>query len=253
MTYLQIVGYEDVWAHVYNPRTRNGGYVPSSVLGPSDAPPEFFNAPAPPAMEEVNMPARVVRGVYAAFYPTPGEEAATYYLGHNASIWVVDSVEGEDGGVWYRTSEGDYLPDWAVRLPRPAPRSWEGRWLDADLNEPAMLVAYEGDQPVLATLTIKGAGQWQTPTGVFSIQRRVANETMSSEGLGIPRNAPGGYYIKDVLYTQYFLGSGESIHYNYWSSIWGYAGSHGCLGLPLAESAFLWDWASIGTPISIHY
>src|SRR5687767_2439006 len=28
MTYLQIVGYEDVWAQIYNPRTRMGGYVP---------------------------------------------------------------------------------------------------------------------------------------------------------------------------------------------------------------------------------
>ena len=39
-----------------------------------------------------------------------------------------------------------------------------------------MLVAYEGDTPVLTTLTIHGAGPRPTPIGVFFIQRRVAND-----------------------------------------------------------------------------
>jgi lipoprotein-anchoring transpeptidase ErfK/SrfK len=30
------------------------------------------------------------------------------------------------------------------------------------------------------------------------------------------------------------------------------AGSHGCLGLSLADSRWLWDWADIGTPVAIH-
>src|SRR5207237_986738 len=29
---------------------------------------------------------------------------------------------------------------------------------------------------------------------------------------------------------------GASIHYNYWSGNWGYAASHGCLGLTYADS-----------------
>ena len=140
-----------------------------------------------------------------------------------------------------------------MRLPRTPARTFRGRWIDADLREPAMLTAYDGDQIVLATLTIKGAGAYQTPTGVFAIQRRVANETMSSDTIGIPRNAPGGYYLQNVLFTQYFTSDGASIHYNYWSSNFGYAGSHGCLGLSYADSAFLWSWAGVGTPVSIHY
>jgi lipoprotein-anchoring transpeptidase ErfK/SrfK len=55
------------------------------------------------------------------------------------------------------------------------------------------------------------------------------------------------------LFTQYFTGDGASIHYNYWSGNWGYAASHGCLGLTYADSAFLWSWAGLGTAISIHY
>ena len=56
---------------------------------------------------------------------------------------------------------------------------------------------------------------------------------MNSDTIGIPRFGPGGYYLTNVLFTQYFTGDGASIHYNYWSSNWGYAGSHGCLGLTL--------------------
>ena len=78
---------------------------------------------------------------------------------------------------------------------------------------------------------------------MFTIQRRVANETMNSDTIGIPRFGPGGYYLTNVLFTQYFTADGASIHYNYWSSNWGYAASHGCLGLTYADSAFLWDWA----------
>jgi hypothetical protein len=188
-----------------------------------------------------------------AFFPAPAEEAWVLRLGHNAPVFVADAVPGEDGQVWYRTSDGDYLPSAAVRLPRPPPRTFPGRWIDVDLREPAMLTAYEGDRQVMSSLVIKGTVTYQTPTGVFAIQRRVANETMDSATVGIPRDAPGGYYLKNVLFTQYFLGSGASIHYNYWSSVWGYAGSHGCLGLPYQESAFLWDWATLGTPVSIHY
>ena len=43
---------------------------------------------------------------------------------------------------------------------------------------------------------------------------------MDSATVGIPRNSPRGYYLQNVLYTQYFTSSGASIHYNYWSSMW---------------------------------
>ena len=48
---------------------------------------------------------------------------------------------------------------------------------------------------------------------------------MNSDTIGIPRFGPGGYYLTNVLFTQYFTGDGASLHYNYWSSNWGYAGS----------------------------
>jgi lipoprotein-anchoring transpeptidase ErfK/SrfK len=171
-------------------------------------------------------------------------------LGHNVPILVHDQVEAADGSTWYRVDQG-YLAAGSVRLPRQPTRSFAGRWIDADLAEPAMLTAYEGDRVVLTTLAIKGTKANQTPTGTFIIQRRVADETMDSGTLGVPATAPGGYHLEHVLWTQYFTSDGASIHYNYWSSNFGYSGSHGCLGLSYADSQFLWNWADIGTPVVI--
>ncbi|MBV9325802.1 MAG: L,D-transpeptidase [Chloroflexi bacterium] len=252
-TYLAVLGYDGDWARALNPRTRDIGYVPSDSLGPTDPPPAYVTADPPPALDEINADGRTLRAAPVSFFPTPDPDARTGTDSLNTPVTVVDSVQGDDGETWYRTSDGDYLPETSVRLARTPPRTFGGRWIDVDLSEPAMLVAYDGTTPVLTTLTIHGAGPRPTPLGVFPIIRRVANETMNSDTIGIPRFGPGGYYLTNVLFTQYFTPDGASLHYNYWSSNWGYAASHGCLGLTYADSSFLWGWAGLGTPVSIHY
>jgi hypothetical protein len=252
-TYLDVTDYQGEWAHVFNPRTQVSAFVPSASIGPTDPPPAYLTAAPPPATDTIDQDGRAIRGAVLAYYPTPDEDAQTEALAHNSPVHVTDAVEGDDGETWYRTSDGDYLPSSKVRLAKSPPRTFAGRWIDVDLTEPAMLVAYDGDTPVLTTLTIHGAGPRPTPLGVYRIQRRVADETMNSDTIGIPRFGPGGYYLTHVLFTQYFTADGASLHYNYWSANWGYAASHGCLGLTYADSAFLWSWASLGTPVSIHY
>jgi hypothetical protein len=252
-SYLELQGYVREWARVLEPRTRQTAYVPSDALGPTDPPPEYITADPPPLQDEFSAVGRAIRGAPLSFYPTPDPGAQTEVLPHNSPITISGTLEGDDGETWYRTAQGDYLPSNSIRLPRPPARTFPGRWIDADLREPAMLTAYEGDKAVLTTLTIHGAGARPTPVGLFFIQRRVANETMNSDTIGIPRFGPGGYYLTNVLFTQYFTADGASIHYNYWSSNWGYAASHGCLGLTYADSAFLWTWANLGTPVWVHY
>ncbi|MDQ3811905.1 MAG: L,D-transpeptidase family protein [Chloroflexota bacterium] len=250
-SYLQVLGYSGEWAYVFNPRARGTAYVPSRALGPSDPPPAWVTAPPPPSIGAVEAIGRTVGAASVAFYPVDDRFAYVERLGHNRPILVHDRVRGSDGATWYHVDRG-YLPESAVRLPRAPERTYPGRWIDADLREPAMLVAYEDDRPVMSTLTIKGRIASATPTGTFTISRRVADETMDSSTLGVPVNSPDGYRLEHVLYTQYFTGDGASIHYNYWSSNFGYSGSHGCLGVDLAGSEFLWNWASLGTRVVIH-
>jgi L,D-transpeptidase catalytic domain len=259
---LEILGFAGDWAYVYNPRTKGTAYVKQEQLGPGDPPSSYVDLEPPPIEEELDKQGRVSEDTPLSFFPASDEAAAYTQLTSGSSVEITGSLH-DDGEEWYRTADGDYLPASAVAFPSapavpaftvapPSPvRTFAGRWIDVNLNLPAHLTAYEGGIPVRSMLVI--FGRLGTPTGTFSIIRRVANETMDSSTIGIPRNGPGGYYLKNVLFTQYFLPGGQSIHYNYWSSSWGYPGSHGCLGLSYADSAFMWSFSSLGTPVSIHY
>jgi hypothetical protein len=187
-----------------------------------------------------------------SLYPTWADDAVDRQLDPNTWLTLTGQATASDGTTWYQTSTGDYVPTDAVFVPERSD-AYIGHWLDVNLTSPARVTAYEGDTAVDSFLTIKGAGPRPTPTGVFTILRRVANETMNSDTIGIPRDGPGGYYLTNVLFTQYFTNDGASLHYNYWSSNWGYPGSHGCLGLTYNDSAWLWGWAHLGTPVVIHY
>ncbi|MCC7105530.1 MAG: L,D-transpeptidase [Chloroflexi bacterium] len=251
-SYLRVERWEGQRLYVFNPRANNFAYVNASALGPSGPPPADYLAPLK-TVATLNTPARIVGT--ATIYAAPVEDEAEWLREerHNTPVFVEDQVHGDGDGTWYRLESGEYVEASSLRFPERARSDVTGNWIDVSLTEPSIATAYEGDKPVYAALAVHGTGRWLTPTGTFAIQRRVANETMSSEGLGIPRDAPGGYYLQNVLYTQYFLGSGESIHYNYWSANFGYAGSHGCLGMNYDDALFFWQWAAVGTPVVIHY
>lgn len=130
-----------------------------------------------------------------------------------------------------------------------------GRWIDVDLSTQTT-TAYVGSTPVYTAPSTAGTAAFPTPTGTFRILRRVANETMDSSTIGIPRNAPGGYYVTNVYYTQYFTDYGNALHANWWSparAFGHYGTSHGCVGLRTGDAAWFWNFATIGTPVVIHY
>ncbi|MFN0072734.1 MAG: L,D-transpeptidase [Chloroflexota bacterium] len=167
-------------------------------------------------------------------------------------------VEAQQDGprlrVWDpRNDVQTWIPATAVGPVDPpawADFSENGRWLDVSLTVPQNITAYQGDAPVMTALVTAGTGGTTTP-GFYRILRRVANETMDS------RRAPGvtdTYLLKNVLWTQYFTFDGAAIHYNWWGPPNGFGrpGSHGCLGMMHNDSKFLWDWATVGTPLVIH-
>ena len=130
-----------------------------------------------------------------------------------------------------------------------------GRWVDVNLSTQTA-TAYAGNTPVHTVLVTTGTRAHPTPTGRFTILRRVANETMDSSTIGIPRNAPGGYYVTNVYYTQYFTNGGAALHANWWSpaaAFGSYGTSHGCVGMHTGDAAWFWNFATVGTPVIIHY
>lgn len=135
----------------------------------------------------------------------------------------------------------------------PAHAQGSGRWIEVDTGA-GVAYAIENGQVVYTALATVGTPSYPTPKGTFAVFRRVYDETMDSSTIGIPRGAPGGYYLTGVLYTQYFYG-GAALHYNYWSppeAFGSAAGSHGCVGLMLGDAAFFWDFADIGTPVIVY-
>jgi lipoprotein-anchoring transpeptidase ErfK/SrfK len=61
------------------------------------------------------------------------------------------------------------------------------------------------------------------------------------------------YYVPDVPWTQYFTNYGHALHGAYWHNDFGSTRSHGCVNLPLWFAEWLWNWATYGTRIWIHY
>jgi lipoprotein-anchoring transpeptidase ErfK/SrfK len=50
----------------------------------------------------------------------------------------------------------------------------------------------------------------------------------------------------------YFAGA-NAIHGTYWHNNFGRPMSHGCVNMRIPEAKWLYNWASIGTPVSVHY
>jgi len=240
-TFLRLAGeVENNRIYVYNPKTQGFAYVDAGLVGPSAAPPPSYLT-GPTVLKTVNMPSRADGTASIFTEPSTDEVGWTQDLAHNDIVLVKDLVEADDGTRWYRLQDGTYVQEDQVRVPERI-RPPAGKWIDVTLPGPTIVTAYQDGAPLYSALAIHGTAEWVTPFGTFALERRVANEIMRGPG----------YYVTGVLWTQYFTSAGHSIHYNYWSSNWGYAGSHGCLGMNYADSLWFWNWATIGTPVDIH-
>ncbi len=185
-------------------------------------------------------------------------------LDGGSTVQVVRWVAGDTligvNDVWGELGPGRYV--YSAELIKPSPSAppppptapTAGCWIDVNLTQ-QIATAYEGTHPVRWAVVSTGGPGWETPVGTFRILRRVANETMNSAPLGIPPNAPGGYDLPNVLYTQYFTDYGHALHDNYWKwdSPFGVPTSHGCVGMELSDAAYFWSFAGVGTPVVVHY
>ncbi|MGH2537345.1 MAG: LysM peptidoglycan-binding domain-containing protein [Candidatus Promineifilaceae bacterium] len=139
---------------------------------------------------------------------------------------------------------GGVAPEAAPVNP-PAEISAEERWIDVNLTTQT-LVAYEGSTPVLTTLVSSGTWQYPTVTGQFHIYLRYVSQDMNGYRLGYD------YYLPDVPYVQYFFRN-YGLHGTYWHNNFGTPMSHGCVNLRTADAQWLYNWATFGTLVNIHY
>lgn len=114
-----------------------------------------------------------------------------------------------------------------------------GHWIDISLSHQT-LTAYEGKRVVFSTRISSGLARTPTPVGRFAIRSKYRVQTMIGPG----------YRLPNVPHVMYFVGS-YAIHGTYWHNNFGRPMSHGCVNMSMADAAWLYKWAGIGTPVVV--
>jgi hypothetical protein len=162
---------------------------------------------------------------------------------------VVEEEVDDHGAAMVRLADGYLVPRASVRLvdriDRPDKIPADAQWVSIDLDEQT-LVAYEGDEPVLATLVASGQAGFEPDLGVFQIEKKYLTKTM--EG---PDPIAGTYRVEQVPWTMYYWGS-LALHGAYWHDGFGKPRSHGCTNIPPADARWLFQWAKPELPMGWH-
>jgi hypothetical protein len=161
-----------------------------------------------------------------------------------------------EGRGYFETSEGWWLKDYDASITRPGPPPKDlapgEKWIDVDLAN-QVLVAFEGEKPVFATIVSTGrhndtdkSKDHRTVTGSFRIREKHIAATMEDDGA-----SDGPYSIQDVPWIMYFEGS-YALHGAFWHSQWGHERSHGCVNLNPSDAKRLFGWTLPALPEGWH-
>lgn len=154
-----------------------------------------------------------------------------------------------DGQRLVVASEGHAMAAEHVRVARVRTRPDEvgatDKWIHVDLDQ-QVLVAYEGDRPVLATLVSSGKAGFEPPLGLFHVHKKYTTVTMSG-----PDPDAGTYAVEEVPWTMYYWAS-FALHGAYWHDEFGRVRSHGCTNIPPIDARWLFHWADPELPAGWH-
>ena len=180
--------------------------------------------------------------------PVTGGFAAAAALARFAAASLTGRSQRIGAVSHQQAADGRWIPTRALRIARArrrpplVPRT--GRWIHVDLAE-QVLVAYEGDTPVFATLVSTGKPGFETPNGLFRIQAKHVSTTMDGT------QGDDAYRIEDVPWTMYFQGS-YALHGAFWHKRFGRVRSHGCVNLAPADARHLFAWSTPVLPSGWH-
>ena len=120
---------------------------------------------------------------------------------------------------------------------------------EIDINLSTQTVsAIENGVVVDSWAVSSGAGEFPTHTGSFQIGWKTSSQNMGNRDLTQPPN----YFQPDVPWVMYYNGD-EALHGVYWHSNWGTPMSHGCVGMPVGQAEWLYNWSPEGVNVYVHY
>ncbi len=143
-------------------------------------------------------------------------------------------------------------PGQVLRLSAAAP-AWSsggGKRIVMDLSE-QHLYAYQGNQLIYSFVASSGAAPNYTRVGEFRVQSKVPNAYGSTWNIWMP-SWLGIYWAgstENGIHALPILSNGQTL----WAGYLGRPVSYGCIVLGTYEAQLLYNWADIGTPVSIRY
>ena len=111
------------------------------------------------------------------------------------------------------------------------------------------LYAYDGDTLVMTATTSTGLDSTPTPRGEFTIFKKTPSRYMQGPLPNLDSNQV--YDLPGVPWNLYFTNGGAVIHGAYWHTAFGTPYSHGCVNLSLADARKIYDWAPVGTIVTV--
>ncbi len=231
--FVTITNEENGWA-----RTSSGKWLRSEVLSSEVATSRFSGVFLPD--EPLPYPLAWIL-VHVRPAQTPGGEFtnANPLLLRYTPVSLYSTVE-VDGWNWYQIGVDQWVKQTQVAMVKPVERTDDintERWISVDLYEQVM-IAYEGDKPVFATLISSGLSEWPTNEGLFNIYVRFQRTVMAGA-----YGRPDFYYLQEVPWTMYF-DNDIALHGSYWHDGYGYRRSHGCVNLSVMDARWLFNWST---------
>ncbi|MFA5185227.1 MAG: L,D-transpeptidase family protein [Patescibacteria group bacterium] len=110
---------------------------------------------------------------------------------------------------------------------------------------------YAWEHGRLARTFLVSTGVKKYPTPVMETKVLMKIPMMDYRGYYGPNN-PDNYFLKNVKNNLRIRGS-ILIHYAYWHHNFGHRMSHGCINVGNKDSDWIFAWAEVGTPVSVHY
>jgi hypothetical protein len=171
-------------------------------------------------------------------------------------LTITPRRETFQGKGYLETTQGFFLREADVTVGRsaapPSDLKPGEKWIDVNLTT-QVLVAFEADKPVFATIVSSGrhddedkAKDHSTPTGSFRIREKHITTTMDDDSA-----TDGPYSIEDVPWVMYFE-KGIALHGAFWHSSFGKEHSHGCVNMLPHDARQLFQWVGPNLPDGWH-
>ncbi len=175
----------------------------------------------------------------------PGDTLTSIAQRFNTTAFALAQSNGISDPSMIRVGQVLQVP----RVPSSTPVSAEGKKrILIDLSE-QHLYAFQGDQLIYSFICSSGRAPYYTRTGEFQVQSKIPNAYGSAWNIWMPHWL-GIYWAgstENGIHALPIMANGQTL----WAGYLGQPISYGCIVLDTDDAKKLYDWAEIGTPVSI--